>query len=83
MSRWVRHKRSAATLIRPHSRYETERSKKYQQGLRRRLKRRKRPSAEATRLHTSTRPILRETLYQEFVKGLEQAFVETVTWPKK
>jgi len=80
---WRRHRRSASTLIRPHSRYETERSKKYQQGLRRRLKRRKRPSADAMRLRTSTRPILRETIYQEFVKGIEQSFIETVVWPPK
>jgi hypothetical protein len=80
VSRWARHQKSATTLIRPHSRYETLRSKRYQQGLARRLKRRKKPSKERARLRFSTRPILRESLHRRFIERMTMAFVETIKW---
>jgi hypothetical protein len=79
-SKWRSHHKSVSTIIRPHSRYETERSRKFQQGLRRRLKRRKRPSADQARLRFSTRPILREVLHQRFIERMQQALGETVKW---
>jgi hypothetical protein len=81
--RWRAHKTSAVTLIRPHSRYEVQRSRAYQTGLRRRIRsKRKRPSEAivAARLRRSTRPILRESLYQAFTQRLTAAFHETVSW---
>jgi hypothetical protein len=82
LSRWRRHQKSASTIIRPHSRYETERSERVQRRIARRLKRAaaKGRTIVAPRLRTSTRPILREELHQRFVERLGAAFKETVTW---
>jgi hypothetical protein len=81
--RWRARKTRALTLIRPHSRAEVLRSRAYQAGLRRRIRsKRKRPSEAviAVRLRHSTRPILREILYAQFVDRLTRALHETVNW---
>jgi len=77
---WAHHQKSASTIIRPHSRYEVERSKAYQAGLLRRLRRARRVIRTHIELRRSTRPILRESLYQQFIERLSAAFYETITW---
>jgi len=81
--RWRAHKTSAETIIRPHSRFEVERSRRYQQRLSRRLRsKHKRPSVELVAIEQrhSMRPILRESLYQRFVERMSEAMQETIVW---
>jgi hypothetical protein len=93
LSRWRSHRRSVSTIIRPHSKFETLRSEAHQRKLLRRLRRgalRKAGERVALRfsvaeqahlrLKTSTRPILRETLYEEFVQRMKQAFAQAIAW---
>ncbi len=80
-STWWNHKRSASTTIRPHSRYEMARSKAYQQGLRRRMGRRKnKTTAVPGQIHRSTRPILREAIEKLFFSRLTAVFYEKIKW---
>ena len=80
LSRWRSHQKTVKTLVRPHSRYETERSKKYQTRVWRRLRRTKRVIYDRIQLRTSTRPILRPALEDRLWERMEAAFKETVTW---
>lgn len=86
-TKWRRHQKSALTIIRPHSLYEVTRSQQYQKRVKRKLRSRKAaptrwraPRTAHVRLKTSMRPILRESLYQQFVQRLGAAFSETITW---
>jgi hypothetical protein len=79
-SKWRRHQKSVTTIIRPHSFYETTRSQAYQSKLKRRLRRRKKPLNEFIRLRTSTRPILRQSIYDLLPPRMEAALNETITW---
>jgi hypothetical protein len=79
--RWRRGATSAQTIIRPHSRYETARSQAYQKRLLRRLRRtRRRVITNYIQLRRSTRPILRESLFDQFCTRMQQAMQETIVW---
>jgi hypothetical protein len=79
-SKWRRHQKRVTTIIRPHSFYETTRSQAYQSKLKRRLRRRKKPLNEFIRLRTSTRPILRQSIYDLLPPRMEDALRETIVW---
>lgn len=87
-TRWKKGIKQASTKIRPHSRFEVRRSEAYQAGKALRLKvvggvRRyrkvKRRSTGPIRQKTSTRPILRQSLYQQFVTRESDAF-QKLSW---
>jgi hypothetical protein len=83
MSKWSRHKRSATSIIRPHSKFEMARSAAYQAGLsRQRVKQRRKKFRAQTIGHpkTSTRPILRQSIEREFMDRLSSAFFEKIKW---
>jgi hypothetical protein len=79
--RWRRGATSAQTVIRQHSRYETMRSQAYQKRLLRRLRRaRRRVISQYIQLRRSTRPVLRESLFEQFCARMQQAMQETIVW---
>jgi hypothetical protein len=69
--RWRGQKRQVVTKFRPHSLYEVKRSLLAE----RRAKRHGAPP-----LHTSTRPILREDMWQLLVDQMTRAFHDTIKW---
>jgi hypothetical protein len=92
VTRWKQHQKSARTIIRPHSLWEMTRRfrrptsvmgpptlHQYRERLAKSL-RRKRKNAP---IRTSTRPILREELFDLWVARLTKAFHETITWSTK
>ena len=81
-SRWRRGSTKAQTLIRPHSRYETQRSTLYQRRLLRRLRRAtgRRIITDYIQLKRSRRPILRESLIEQLNVRMFQAMRETISW---
>jgi hypothetical protein len=79
-TKWRRHQKSVFTIIRPHSYYETQRSQLYQAKLVRKLRRRKRPLNAYIQLRTSTRPILRESVYQKLPPRMNEALRQTINW---
>jgi hypothetical protein len=81
-SRWRRGSTKAQTLVRPHSRYETQRSTLYQRRLLRRLRRAtgRRIITDYIQLKRSRRPILRESLIEQLNVRMFQAMRETISW---
>jgi hypothetical protein len=80
-TKWRRHQKRVLTTVRPHSRYETEKSRVYQKRLLRRLRRiKRRVITEHIRLRFSNRPILREQLYREFIERMSRSFFDTIKW---
>jgi hypothetical protein len=80
-TKWRRHQKRVQTTVRPHSRYETEKSQAYQKRLLRRLRRvKRRVITERIRLRFSNRPILREQLYREFIERMSRSFFDTIKW---
>ena len=84
-SRWRRGSTKVQTLFRPHSRYETEQSTRYQRRLLRRVKRvgttkRFKPITDFIQLKRSTRPVLRDELIEQLSARMAAALFETVTW---
>jgi hypothetical protein len=73
--------KKASTIVRPHSRYEVNRSRMAQRRIARRAKR-KRPVKFAGELRTSSRPILRAELLVSFHERLTKAFHEKLQWKK-
>jgi hypothetical protein len=84
-SKWRRGSTNVQTVVRPHSRYETERSAQYQKRLLRRIRRvgktkRFKQITDFIQLKRSSRPILRESLVQQLVNRMAQAMQETIVW---
>jgi hypothetical protein len=76
--------KTVATLVRPHSRFEVNRSRKSQRRIVRRVRRRGELLtlvAQQTR-PTSTRPILRAELLVKLHERMGQAMREKLQWPK-
>jgi hypothetical protein len=73
---------SAATLIRPHSRFEVNRSRTAQRRLARRAKRKSFTGSSEYR-KWSTRPILRAELWDKLVERMVDAFRTKLTWKSK
>ena len=81
-SRWRRGSTKAQTLVRQHSRFETEKSTRYQRRLLRRLRRAtgRRVIVDFIQLRRSTRPVLRESLLEQLRNRMSRAMRETVSW---
>ena len=84
-SRWRRGSTNVQTVVRQHSRFETERSQFYQRRLLRRLRRvgtgkRFRPVTQFIQLRRSSRPVLREELLQQLYARMARAMRETIVW---
>lgn len=81
---WRAHRAGAFTIIRPHSKFEVDRSRAYQMGQRRKQRaaaRRKKPVLIAiANPKTSTRPILRESLLDALAARLSAALARSITW---
>jgi hypothetical protein len=79
-----RSQKTARTLVRPHSRYEVNRSRKTQRAIVRRVRRK----GELLTLPTqpkrpwSTRPILRQTLIDRLHERMSYAMRDKIRWPK-
>jgi hypothetical protein len=69
----------ATTLIRPHSRYEVNRSRAAQRRLTRRAKRPSYTGPTQIR-HWSTRPILRSELYESLITRMTDLFGRLLVW---
>jgi hypothetical protein len=78
----------AATVVRPHSLYETRASVKYQSGLERKAASKAKRARSKRNLRalalwqrkTSTRPILREELGQKLVARMARLLQEKIRW---
>jgi hypothetical protein len=81
-SRWRRGSTNAQTLVRAHSRLETEKSTRYQRRLLRRLRRAtgRRVISDFIQLRRSTRPVLRESLVEQLQNRMVRALRETISW---
>jgi hypothetical protein len=81
-SRWRRGSTRVQTLVRQHSRFETERSTLYQRRLLRRLRRAtgRRIITDHIQLRRSVRPVLRESLVEQLRNLMAQAMQETISW---
>jgi hypothetical protein len=72
-----RSKGTAATKIRPHSRYEVQRSRMAQRRIARRSKR---AGYVPEQRRWSTRPILREELYNRLIERMSRVFSDKLKW---
>jgi hypothetical protein len=84
-SRWRRGSTKVQTLVRQHSKYETDQSVKYQRRLLTRLRRvgktkRFKQVDNFIQLRRSTRPVLRESLIDQMRTRMINALHETVSW---
>jgi hypothetical protein len=78
----------AATVVRPHSLYETKASVKYQSGLERKAASKAKRARSKRNLRalalwqrkTSTRPILREELGQKLVARMARLLADKIRW---
>jgi hypothetical protein len=79
-----RSQKKASTMVRPHSRYEVNRSRMAQRRIARRARRKSGPLAVAAQpqARTSTRPILRAELLVGFTKRMTEAMHEKLQWKK-
>jgi hypothetical protein len=75
-----RSSKTATTLVRPHSRYEVNRSRMTQRRIARRARRK--AVAAHPQGRTSTRPILRAELLVSFNKRLSEAMHDKLQWKK-
>jgi hypothetical protein len=78
----VRSRGTASTLVRPHSRYEVNRSKNAQRRVARRARRKRGFTASLQYRKWSTRPILRAELYAALVARMNDALQKLLTWGK-
>jgi hypothetical protein len=79
-TRRSRAKGQALTVIRPHSLFEMKRSTRFQRRLVRMSKRKRKPYiAPQARLHTSTRPILREELFDKLATRMQE-LTASIKW---